>query len=88
MERAIRRAKNYGILKGAFPISMIRIANQIVCVCAWLTNFQPALIPPSSDSSVEEVDENGVIMMQTLRLVRMSYDDSKCVMFYQCQLIN
>ena len=57
VERAIGRVKNYGILKGVFPISMIRIANQIVCVCAWLTNFQPALIPPPSDSSVEEVDE-------------------------------
>ena len=44
MERAIGRIKNYRILSGNFPISLIRIANQIVSVCAWLTNFQPALI--------------------------------------------
>ena len=32
---------------------MIRIANQIVTVCALLTNFQPVLIPPPSDSTTE-----------------------------------
>ena len=31
--------------------------NQIVSVCAWLTNFQPAMIPLPGDSSVEEVEE-------------------------------
>ena len=58
VERAIGRIKNYAILKGTLPITMIRIANQIVCVCAWLTNFQPALIPIASYSNVEdEVDQ-------------------------------
>lgn len=33
---------------------MIRLVNQIVSVCAWLTNFEPALIPLPSDLSVEE----------------------------------
>lgn len=33
---------------------MIRLVNQIVSVRAWLTNFQPALIPLPSDLSVEE----------------------------------
>ena len=57
VERLIGRIKNYAILKGTFPITMIRIADQILSVCAWLTNFQPALIPlPSGDSSEEEVD--------------------------------
>ena len=54
VERAISRIKNYTILKGTLPITMIRIANQIVSVCAWLTNFQPALVPLPSDSSVED----------------------------------
>ena len=27
---------------------MARLTNQIVCVCAWLTTFQPALVPPQS----------------------------------------
>ncbi len=27
---------------------MARLANQIVCVCAYLRNFQPALVPIAS----------------------------------------
>ena len=50
----IGRIKNFAILKETLPISMIRIANQIVSVCAWLTNCQPVLIPLVSDSSTEE----------------------------------
>ena len=58
VERVIGRIKNYSILKGTLPISMIRIADQIVSVCAWLTNFQPALIPVPCDSSTEgDVEE-------------------------------
>ena len=30
---------------------MARQINQIVCVCAWLTNFHPALVPPPRSSS-------------------------------------
>ena len=45
VERTIGRIKNYVILKGTFPNTVIRLVNQIVSVCAWLTNFQPALIP-------------------------------------------
>lgn len=33
---------------------MIHIENQIVSVCAWLTNIQPALVPLPSDSSMED----------------------------------
>ena len=40
VERAIGRIKNYTILKSPLPISMSRIANQIVTVCALLVNFQ------------------------------------------------
>ena len=55
VERAIGRIKNFTILKGTLPLSMARIANQIVQVCAWLVNFQPALIPPPS-GDMDEVD--------------------------------
>ena len=54
VERTIGHIKNYAILKGTFPNIMIRLANQIVSACAWLTNFQPVLIPLPSDLSVEE----------------------------------
>ena len=46
VERAIGRMKNFTILKGCFPINMARLTNQIVCVCALLTNFFPPLVPP------------------------------------------
>ena len=45
VERVIGRLKSYNILKETIPLSMARITNQIVCVCALLTNFQPALVP-------------------------------------------
>lgn len=45
----------FAILKGTLPLSMSRIANQIVQVCAWLVNFQPVLIPPPS-TDTDEVD--------------------------------
>ena len=55
VERAIGRIKKYAILKGTLPLSTIRLANQIVCVCSWLTNFQPALVPLGT--SIESDDD-------------------------------
>ena len=54
VERAIGRIKQFAILQGNFPLSMARQIKQIVCVCAWLTNFHPALILPSLDLSSSE----------------------------------
>ena len=34
IERAIGRIKQFRILQGTFPLSMIRLFNQVVCVCA------------------------------------------------------
>lgn len=56
VERAIGRIKNYRILKGTLPLSMARLANQIVSVCAWLTNFQGILVPTSGQSD-DNVDD-------------------------------
>jgi len=57
VERAIGRIKNFLILKGTLPLSMARIANQIVCVCAWLVNFQSAVVPlPECEQSDKEVE--------------------------------
>ena len=56
MERVIGRMKTHTILNRTIPLSMARITNQIVCVCALLTDFQPALIPlprEPHDSDVE-----------------------------------
>ena len=53
VERTIGRIKNFSILKGLLPIMLSRIAHQIVCVCCWLVNFQPVVIPPP----VEDKDD-------------------------------
>ena len=60
VERVIGRVKNFSILKDTLPITLSRIANQIVCVCCWLVNFQPVLLPPAivdSEDSDTDVDE-------------------------------
>ena len=57
VERAIGRIKNYCILKETLPISLAHLANQIVHVCAFLSNFQPALVPPLEPTSETSVDE-------------------------------
>ena len=45
VECAIGRIKTFQILKETIPISMAQLANQIVFICAFLTNFLPALVP-------------------------------------------
>ena len=55
VERVIGRIKNYSILKDTLPLSTSRIVSQIVCVCAWLVNFQKVLIPPYTESE-EDTD--------------------------------
>ena len=58
VEQAIGRIKTFRILKESIPISMARLINQIVCVCAFLSNFHPALVPqPPKTLSETEVDE-------------------------------
>ena len=78
VERAIGRIKNFAILKGTLPISMARMANQIVCVCAWLTSFQPALVlqPDAASDSLDEYIASyfewmNQIMMETMKAVKM-----------------
>ena len=57
VERAIGHIKTFLILKQTLPISMARLTNQFVSVCAFLSNFHPALVPlpPScEDSDMEQ----------------------------------
>ena len=49
IERVIDCIKTYAILRGTMPNNVMRVANQIIAVCAWLTNFQPILIPPPAE---------------------------------------
>ncbi len=61
VERVIGRIKNFAILKQTIPITLSRLTNQIVCVCAWLVNFQPILIPPCSDNDEDTIMNNFII---------------------------
>ena len=57
LERAICQIKKFAILQGNFPLSMSCLANQIVCVCTWLTNFDPTLLPPPVANSETDVED-------------------------------
>ena len=54
VERAIGRIKTFSILKHTLPISLARLANQIVCVCAYLSNFMPVLLPGEVKSLADD----------------------------------
>ena len=36
---------------------MARLANQIVSVCAWLTNFQGVLVPTTGNQPEDDMDD-------------------------------
>ena len=44
VERAIERVKNYKILQGRYPTSMIAELNKIWVICCYLINFLPPLV--------------------------------------------
>ena len=58
VERAIGRMKQHKILTGVFQLKMARLANQIVVVCAYLSNFHPALVPPHTLNTHDNVSSN------------------------------
>ena len=53
VERAIGRIKIFNILKHTLPISLARLSNQIVTVCAYLSNFKPVRVPSESTMLTE-----------------------------------
>ena len=61
VERAIGRIKQYKIMKGVFPFKMARLANQIVHVCAYLSNFSSSLVPPPTSEPGNEGDDESII---------------------------
>ena len=52
-----RQDKEFAILNH-IPITLSRLANPTLKVCAWLTNFQPPLVPPSPEFMATAVDSN------------------------------
>ena len=49
VERSIIRVKNYRILKGTLPITMMQHVDEIVLVCAALCNIKNVLIQTKKD---------------------------------------
>ena len=45
VERAIGRIKSFQVLKHTIPITLAGLSDQIVTVCAFLSNFKPILVP-------------------------------------------
>ena len=77
VERAIGRIRNYSILKGTLPLSMARLANQIVCMPGSLTFSQllfPFLNVNSLTKKLKAISSvcTRVTMMQTQKTVKKS----------------
>ena len=53
-----RRMKSFSILKHTIPITLAGLSNQIVCVCAYLSNFKPVLVPPHESTMDQDDDSN------------------------------
>ena len=51
VECAIGRIKHFQILTGTIRLKMARILDQIVTVCAYLSNFHPPLVPTPEEVS-------------------------------------
>ena len=49
VERAINRIKNYRILKGTLPITMMQHVDEIVLACAAFCNIKNVLIQTKKD---------------------------------------
>ena len=58
VERAIGRIKSFQILKHTIPITLAGLSNQIVTVCAFLSNFKPVLVPPAELYAEDEFDSS------------------------------
>ena len=58
VERAIGRIKSFQILKHTIPITLAGLSDQIVTVCAFLSNFKPVLVPPAELYSEDEFDSS------------------------------
>ena len=74
VERAIGRIKTYTILKQTLPITLARLSNHIVSVCAFLTNFKPVLVPPEN-SPIEDCESTVEIADYFADLSDCSSDD-------------
>ena len=58
VERAIGRIKSFQILKHTISITLAGLSNQIVTICAFLSNFKPVLVPPAEPYSEEEFNSS------------------------------
>ena len=80
VERAIGRMKHFQILTGTVRLKMARVLDQIVTVCAYLSNFHPALVPkPNEDLSELPTSTPPVCTSSTSKSVEQSVDTTYTV---------
>jgi len=68
VERAIGRIKTFTILKQTLPISMAWLANQIICVRAYLSNFKSVLVPLESTTPTK--NDPDVAVQQLINMTK------------------
>ena len=88
VERAIGRIKNFTILTGKLPISMTRIADQIVSVCTFLSNFHPASVPvPVPNDPLESEVEEYFPVTRVTKMVTVNLSMTNTILFqYMCTM--
>ena len=59
IERAIGRIKQFAILQGNFPLSMVRQVNQIVCVC--VADQLPSCSIPTTSHFIRKCSSRGIL---------------------------
>ena len=82
VERAIGRIKTFGICSSKIPLSMARITNQLVCVCGFLSNFQPALVPPQFNEE-SDIDD----YFETFKMTVLVHMILSITQFFACSWI-
>jgi len=56
------------LYKKNIPLSIVHLSNQIVCICAFLSNFHPALVPQPSKVHLKPVSTNTLKDYQILKM--------------------
>ena len=62
VERAIRKLKSFGILRGVMPLTMKPYVTSIAKICAALVNLQPGIIEyENDDDDIEYIQKFTII---------------------------
>lgn len=65
VKRCISHITNIAILKLTLSLRMSCVANQIECVCAWQTGFQPEFVPLDTSDKSKDSSSDGELEVET-----------------------